>query len=73
MAKASIPTKRKTLINHDLNSDLTLYSPNGKKCTFRFLRACSASVNCYILSTYKNADFLIAAVKFLTTLGKNGY
>lgn len=73
MAAASIFASRKALINHDLMSDLTLYSPDGKKCTFRFLRACSASANCCILSRYKNADFLIAAVKFLTTLGRNGY
>lgn len=73
MAVASLFSSRKALINHDLNSDLTLYSPDGKKCTFRFLRACSASVNYYILSRCKNADFIIAAVKFLTTLERNGY
>ena len=73
MAVVSLFANRKALINHDLNSDLTLYVPDGKKCTFRFLRACSAYVNCYILSRYKNADFLIAAVKFLTTLGRKRY
>ena len=73
MAATSIFASRKALVNHDLKSDLTLYSPDGKKCTFRFLRACSVSVNCHILSTYKNADFLIAVVKFLTTLGRNSY
>lgn len=73
MAATSLFASRKTLVNHDLNSDLTLYSPDGKKCTFRFLRACSVSVNYYILSTYKNADFLISAVKFLTPLGRNSY